>query len=227
LDKADYHGFDFFLQDTKENLNYSKQLLSFVPIYLIMPRNKSYSDDIVLEKAMNVFWVHGYEGTSVRLLEKKMGINQFSIYASFKNKKNLFVNALRKYREFVIINRFQQLLQEGAGFAELESFLNDAAVTRRNNDDRRGCLVVNTAGELGEKDPDIAKELNLYYDFIRNMILKVLKNAVKKGEIPANTEIEKQASFFLGVMQGISVAGKTMEKNQLKDFIEVALQQIK
>ena len=135
-----------------------------------MPRSKTNDDDLVLEKAMNVFWVHGYEATSVRLLEKEMGINQFSIYASFKNKKNLFINALRKYREFVIIN--------------------------------------------------------LYYDFIRNMLLRVLKNAVDKNEIPANTDIEKQASFFLGVTQGISVANKTMDKSQLTDFIDVALNQL-
>lgn len=191
-----------------------------------MPRNKTYDDDLVLEKAMNVFWVHGYEGTSVRLLEKEMGINQFSMYASFKNKKNLFINVLRKYREFVIINRFQPLLQEGAGLAELENFFKNATIVRHGNDDRRGCLVVNTAGELGEKDPDIAKEINLYYDFIRNMFLRVLKNAIEKNEIPAHTEVEKQASFLLGVMQGISVANKTMDKSQLSDFIDVALNQL-
>ncbi|SHJ86161.1 transcriptional regulator, TetR family [Tangfeifania diversioriginum] len=192
-----------------------------------MPRNKTYDADVVLEKAMNVFWVHGYEATSVRLLEKEMGINQFSIYASFKNKKNLFINALRAYREFVIKNRFQALLEEGAGFAELEKFLLSAATSTEGKEDKKGCLVVNTAGELGYKDPDVTSELNLYYNFIRNMILKVLKNAVKKGEIPANTDIEKQAGFFLGVMQGISVAGKTMEKHLLQDFIEVALKQIR
>jgi TetR/AcrR family transcriptional repressor of nem operon len=192
-----------------------------------MPRSKTYDDDLVLEKAMNVFWVHGYEATSVRLLEKEMGINQFSIYSSFKNKKNLFINALRKYREFVIINRFQPLLQEGAGLAELKIFLKNATIGRHSIDDKRGCLVVNTAGELGEKDPDVAKELNLYYDFIRNMLLRVLQNAVAKHEIPANTNVEKQASFFLGVMQGISVANKTMDKSQLSDFIDVALNQLK
>jgi TetR/AcrR family transcriptional repressor of nem operon len=192
-----------------------------------MPRSKTYSDDLVLEKAMNVFWVHGYEATSVRLLEKEMGINQFSIYASFKNKKNLFINALRTYRQFVIKNRFQPLLQEGAGLAELEKFLLSAATSTKEKEDKKGCLVVNTAGELGEHDTEVAKEINRYYDFIRNMILKVLQNAVKKGEIPANTDIEKQAGFFLGVMQGVSVAGKTMEKERLKDFIEVALNQIR
>ena len=192
-----------------------------------MPRNKTYDADVVLEKAMNVFWVHGYEATSVRLLEKEMGINQFSIYASFKNKKNLFINALRTYRQFVIKNRFQPLLQEGAGLAELEKFLLNIATSTKGKEDKKGCLVVNTAGEMGYKDPDVARELNLYYDFIRNIILKVLQNAVKKGEIPVDTDIEKQAGFFLGVMQGISVAGKTMEKSLLKDFAEVALKQIR
>jgi TetR/AcrR family transcriptional regulator, transcriptional repressor for nem operon len=190
-----------------------------------MPRNKTYNDDLVLEKAMNVFWIHGYEATSVRLLEKEMGINQFSIYASFRNKKNLFISSLQKYREFVIKNRFQSLLQEGAGLAELKSFLKSATIPRIN-DVKKGCLVVNTAGEIGNKDQEIAREVNLYYNFIRDLLLRVLKNAVEKKEIPANTDVEKQASFFLGVMQGISVAHKTMDKTQLTDFIDVALKQL-
>ncbi|MBN1987738.1 MAG: TetR/AcrR family transcriptional regulator [Prolixibacteraceae bacterium] len=191
-----------------------------------MPRNKTYDNDLVLEKAMNIFWINGYEGTSVRMLEKEMGINQFSIYASFKNKKNLFINALRKYREHVIKNRFQPLLQEEAGFAQLENFLLSAATSKNGKDEKKGCLVVNTAGEIGEHDPDIALEINQYYDFIRSMILKVLQNAIKKDEIPTNTDIEKQASFFLGVMQGISVASKTMNSSQLNDFVSIALAQI-
>ena len=64
-----------------------------------MPRVKSYNKEEVLQKAMHVFWNHGYGTTSVRLLEKEMGINQFSIYSSFSNKKNLFIEALKKYSE--------------------------------------------------------------------------------------------------------------------------------
>ena len=63
-----------------------------------MSRVKSYNEEEVLQKAMHVFWNHGYGTTSVRLLEKEMGINQFSIDSSFSNKKNLFIEALKKYR---------------------------------------------------------------------------------------------------------------------------------
>ena len=192
-----------------------------------MPRSKTYQDDIVLELAMNVFWVHGYEGTSVRLLEKEMGINQFSIYSSFNDKRNLFIKSLHKYREYVAQNVYQDLLKETAGFSELKNFLQNAIQRKNKKDVPIGCLVVNTAAEIGENDKEITREINHYYDFIRDMLKKVLENAIAKKEIPANINVEKQANFFLGVMQSISIASKTMVKSQLKDFISVALSQIK
>jgi TetR/AcrR family transcriptional repressor of nem operon len=124
-------------------------------------------------------------------------------------------------------HRFQVLLQENAGMAELESFLFNAVITKMSDSEMKGCLVVNTAGEIGNKDADIVSEVNQYYDFIRNMLKKVLLNAIAKTEIPENTNVEEQANFFLGVMQGVSVASKTMNNNQLNDFISVALKQIK
>ncbi|MCK9411523.1 MAG: TetR/AcrR family transcriptional regulator [Prolixibacteraceae bacterium] len=192
-----------------------------------MPRNKSYSDEIVLERAMQVFWSHGYEATTVRMLEKEMSINQFSIYASFQNKKNLFIHAMRNYRDYVKKHRFQVLLQEDAGMAELESFLLNAINAKKTGSETKGCLVVNTAGEIGSKDCDISGEVNQYYDFVRDMLKNVLRNAVQKREIPTDTNIEQQANFFLGVMQSISVASKTMDINRLTDFISVALSQIR
>ncbi|MBE0422349.1 MAG: TetR/AcrR family transcriptional regulator [Lutibacter sp.] len=192
-----------------------------------MPRIKSFNDDVVLNSAMHVFWNHGYEATSVRLLEKEMGINQFSIYASFSNKKNLFIESIRKYREYVKECVFTDLLRENAGLAELEIFLQNLVQKINEVDGHKGCLVVNTAAEIGIKDKEIAHEIGLYYDFIYEIMAKVIRNAVAKGEVPVNTDIEKQASFFLGIMQGFSVASKTMDANKLQDFISVAIKQIR
>lgn len=192
-----------------------------------MARSKSYSNEVVLERAMNAFWRQGYEATSMRRLEKEMGINQFSIYATFQSKKNLFIQAIQNYRDYVKKHHFYALLQDDAGLAELERFLLKAVSTDNPDKDEKGCLVVNTAGEVGNKDSDIAHEINQYYEFIQGMLKNVIRNAIKKGEIPSGTDIEKQANFFLGVMQSISVASKTMDKNQIKDFIAVSLEQIR
>ncbi len=192
-----------------------------------MSRSKSYDKNIVIEHAMHVFWSNGYEATSVRLLEKEMGINQFSIYSSFHSKKKLFIASIRRYHDHVKQNVYQTLLREDAGMKELEQFLYKSAHKKREPGTSRGCLVVNTAAELGLSDEEIAAEVNGYYNFIREMLRKVLLTAVEKGEISPDTDIEKQSAFFLGVLQGVSVASKTMDSDQLDDFVSIALKQIK
>ena len=192
-----------------------------------MPRSKSYDENTVLEHAMHVFWSNGYKATSVRLLEKEMGINQFSIYSSFSSKKKLFIRSIRRYREHVRQNVYNILLQENAGMKELEHYLRKTANKKRETGTSRGCLVVNTAAELGKSDEEITSEVNGYFNFIRDMLKKVLQTAVEKGEISPDTDIEKQSAFFLGVMQGLSVASKTMNPDQLNDFISIALKQVR
>ncbi|MFW6095485.1 MAG: TetR/AcrR family transcriptional regulator [Bacteroidota bacterium] len=192
-----------------------------------MPRSKAYNKDEVLEKAMQVFWNHGYEATSVRLLEKEMGINQFSIYASFDNKKKLFIEALKKYREFVKNKRFQPLLRENARLSDLKKFFDSIIRQGKQEETKRGCLVVNTTGELGNRDSEIASELQHYFNFIREMIKKVLRNSVDAGEISEEADLEKYSNYLLGVMQGLSVGEKILTEKQVKDIIDMTFLNIK
>ena len=192
-----------------------------------MPRHKKYDHDIVLNRAMHVFWKNGYEATSVRMLEKEMGINQFSIYSSFSSKKSLFIESIRKYRDHVKQNVFYSLMKENAGLAELEAFLKHSVKSGSIDDSSKGCLVVNTAAELGGKDKEITREINLYFDFIRDMLKKVFDNAVGKGELPSNTDTEQYACFYLFIMQGLSVASKTMDKEQISLLVSNTFRNLK
>lgn len=192
-----------------------------------MPRIKSYNKEEVLEKAMNVFWSHGYSSTSVRLLEKEMGINQFSIYSSFTSKKNLFIEALGKYREQAVSERFAPLFKEGASLKDLRQFLQKFVVSVREGKARQGCLVVNTTSEtIASNDPKVADELQRYFELVKSMMKNVLSNSIKKGEITGNTDIEKCSNYLLGVMQGLSVVAKSMNEKKVADYINVALQNL-
>jgi AcrR family transcriptional regulator len=192
-----------------------------------MSRNKAYTEEFVLEKAMQVFWDNGYEATSVRLLEKEMGINQFSIYSTFSNKKNLFVESLKKYREYLKTNRFQSLLKEDAKLKDLESFLHGFTLAVRTGKNHRGCLVVNTTGEIGTKDPEIVIELCNYFNFIKEMLRNVLQNSVDAGEISTAADLDKYSNYLLGIMQGLSVGAKVLTEKQVEDIISMALISIK
>ncbi len=186
-----------------------------------MPRKREYSEDKVLEKAMGVFWDNGYEATSIRRLEKEMGINQFSIYASFGNKKNLFIASLKKYRQFNSTHGFKNLLKEDARLKDLENFFYHFMLPDGEN--HPGCLVVNTTGEVGANDPEIRAELSNYYLFVKEMLRNILQNSVNAGELSAQADLEKYSNYLLSVMQGLSVSSKIAMPNQVRDSISMAL----
>ncbi|HAM10867.1 MAG: hypothetical protein A2X05_18755 [Bacteroidetes bacterium GWE2_41_25] len=188
-----------------------------------MSRHKLYNSDEVLEKAMHVFWNNGYENTSVRMLEKEMGINQFSIYSSFSNKHNLFIESLKKYREYVNKNVYADLLKPGARLKDLELFLNRFTEHKKTGKKYKGCLVVNSTGEINPADDVVSVELNNYYMFIKGMLKTVLSNSIEAGDISADTDIDVYSNFLLGVMQGLSVGAKVLPGNQIRDIIKVSL----
>ena len=80
-----------------------------------MARKKAYREDLVIEKAMNLFWRNGYEGTSMQMLEKEMGINKFSIYSSFGSKNGVFLESIACYKKklYTLVNELKAT-QKGA-----------------------------------------------------------------------------------------------------------------
>ena len=62
-----------------------------------MGRPKNFRREEVLEKAMPVFWKHGFAETSLQDLERVTGVNKSGLYTEFRDKEDLFV---AKDREF-------------------------------------------------------------------------------------------------------------------------------
>src|SRR5256714_15013561 len=52
-----------------------------------------------LDRALEVFWRQGYEGTALSDLTAAMGINRPSLYATFGNKEALFRKVLDRYAD--------------------------------------------------------------------------------------------------------------------------------
>jgi AcrR family transcriptional regulator len=53
--------------------------------------------DKSIEQALQIFWLKGYESTSLTDLITAMGINRPSLYAAFGNKEDLFRKVLNYY----------------------------------------------------------------------------------------------------------------------------------
>lgn len=59
-----------------------------------MGRSREFDENVVLQKAMELFWKQGYEKTSLNDLVEHMGIHRRSLYDTFGDKHTLFLRTV-------------------------------------------------------------------------------------------------------------------------------------
>ena len=62
-------------------------------------RPREYDPDRALASATRVFWKNGYAATSLDELAAATGMNRPSLYAGFGDKRELYLETLKRYRE--------------------------------------------------------------------------------------------------------------------------------
>jgi len=108
-----------------------------------MGRPKNFSREGVLEKAMPVFWKHGFADTSLQELERATGVNKSGLYTEFRDKEDLFVACLRHYLESQ--EKRGLLTKEPLGWKNVETFLKHGPI---NKGEQQGCFSVNSMREF-------------------------------------------------------------------------------
>ena len=191
-----------------------------------MGRNKQYDEQVVLEKAMHCFWRNGYENTTVRQLEKEMGINQFSIYANFKNKSELYRRVLGKYEKDLDQRYLTELKKEDAQLEEVRSFLFNFAMSIHRRKVPNSCLMVQSVMNIEQFDPAIQKVIRSFFLNMKQYFKNALNNSLSARQIGPNTNVELEADFLVGVAQSISIFSKLQSKKKITDYIDHAIQKI-
>ncbi|MFT0879203.1 TetR/AcrR family transcriptional regulator [Rhodopseudomonas sp. G2_2311] len=172
-------------------------------------RPRTFDRARALAEATRLFWIKGYEATSIADLTEAMGIGAPSLYAAFGSKEALYAEALRHYEanyEQLVWGRFHtaQTAREA-----LEAFLLDSAsaLTGAPDDHPLGCMVTLSAvgseghAELGEMVRS-ARAVTLQRLEAR------LGEAVAAGELPASADIHAVARLYQAVQAGMSILAR-------------------
>ncbi|WP_370399526.1 TetR/AcrR family transcriptional regulator [Sulfitobacter sp. JB4-11] len=123
-----------------------------------MARPREFEPDDAIEKAMQVFWKHGYEEASLPDLLAGMGLTRGSLYKAFKDKKNLFLLVLNRYQSEVVERGVRLLTHSDIPDGKdriLQLF--QGLVSTVSDGDQRGCLLCTAAAGSAANDPDIAE----------------------------------------------------------------------
>lgn len=184
-----------------------------------MPWEKQFDSEQVLDRAMQAFWAHGYEATSVADLVSATGINRGSLYAAFTDKHTLFVRALERYD----LEHRRRFLEDIAAHhapreAIVETFRRvvDAALGGRN---RNGCLLVNTAMELSPHDPEVERIVRAGLEDVEAFFQSMIEAGKADGSIPAGVASTETAQMLLSLFLGLRVITRSRPDKALMNTI--------
>lgn len=168
-------------------------------------RPRGFDADEALDKALHVFWRHGYEGASLSDLTEAMGINRPSLYAAFGNKEELFRRALDRYAEKGPGAVYRNALAEPSARAVVERLLNGVAEFLTEPNNPPGCLAVQGALSCGEASELIKSELCRRRADNECALRERFERAKTEGDLSADADAAALARFIFTVTQGMSV----------------------
>ncbi|MDJ0706594.1 MAG: TetR/AcrR family transcriptional regulator [Leptolyngbyaceae cyanobacterium MO_188.B28] len=173
-----------------------------------MPRVREFDPEEALDKAVDLFWRKGFCDSSMDALVTQTGVSRKGLYSVFGNKRDLFLAALNRYQQTFGREFFAPLMAEGAGLEDLYQFFQMMAQLAASEQGRLGCFVCNTAIDLAPHDAEIQHNVLNYYDWMQRLFSRVLRNAVKRGELSLDFEVDPYARFLVGAFEGIVVLAR-------------------
>jgi len=192
-----------------------------------LSRPKSYDETALLDRAMETFWSRGYDRTSIQDLVGQTGVNRASLYGAYSDKRTLFVAGIRRYLDLVVEDNVGRLLKiEPAGEAVRQFFLRlvEAPIDRM----RRGCLLTNSAIELGAEDGEVAALIRGAFRRVEQVFCARLIEAQKAGQLAEGVQPKALAGLLITVLQGIRVMSRVgVDRDTIREAVMSALSGIK
>jgi TetR/AcrR family transcriptional repressor of nem operon len=173
-----------------------------------VPRPRSFDEQHVVDRAMELFWTNGYEATSVSDLTAELGVHPGSLYRTFGDKHALFLRALTRYRETQARALAPALLAGGAVLPQIRAVLAGFIELAAEQEKPRGCLAANTAGELLPGDREAASGVAGVLSDVEDGFLQGLRAAARQGEIASSLDLPGWAATLTMLVQGLQVVAK-------------------
>ncbi len=184
-----------------------------------MGRRREFDERALLDAATEVFWSKGYAGASLTEIADASGVGTSSIYAAYGNKWGLFLAAFERYcaeRVALVRRALAPRARTPPPLAErmLAAIVDDCA----GQPDRRGCLMLNSIGELASEHPEVAR--------IGGATNTAMERAVRE-RLPDDPGADALAAHVVALSQGlIQLSRLGVSKRRLRATARAATEAI-
>jgi TetR/AcrR family transcriptional repressor of nem operon len=188
-----------------------------------MGRPKEFDRDAVLDRALEVFWDRGYDGTSMADLVESLGIGRQSLYDTFGDKRALYLLALDRYRTERGVTPWH-LLDERPLRPGLRALLTAIVDWLVDGTEGRSCMMVCAAAERAPHDPQVTARFCENTQQLEQRFTTRFARARAEGEIGAQHDVQALARYFANTLYGLNLTAKAVrDRAHLLQIVDVTL----
>jgi len=169
-------------------------------------RPRGFDEEEVLAKVMDVFWQHGYDGTSMADILSATGLHKGSVYQAFGDKHSLFLRALRTYignmgKDMTrIVESADSGIEalRGTAYYHIEHGLTEEGVNS-------GCLALNTLVETAQHDQQVMTVLESAYAMRTQLMGRAVARAQAEGDLRPDWTADRLVALIATLEAGVLV----------------------
>jgi TetR/AcrR family transcriptional repressor of nem operon len=169
-----------------------------------MARPLSFERALALDAAMNLIWARGYRGASLADLVDATGLNKSSIYNSFGNKHGVLSEVIDHYTAAQV--GMLEALLAAHGMRKGLRLLFDNIID--DNNEGRGCLLVNCSAELAPRDRRVAKLVRSGLDALASVLVAQAAKAQAAQQLSRSVDRDMLARSLIASIAGLRILVK-------------------
>lgn len=170
-----------------------------------MPRNLGFDLEQVRATIMRTFWDRGYEGTSLSDLERATSLVRTSLYNTFGNKPDMYLDSLMLYHQLIEAQIDAATKDRGT-----DALFEAIAAMMEGRDKAaglpEGCLMVSAATQSAALED---RHLQLVRDY-RHMLVQKAREALERdrssGKLSRTFDTESAAELLVCIVWGALAA---------------------
>ncbi|MDC1287231.1 TetR/AcrR family transcriptional regulator [Gammaproteobacteria bacterium] len=185
-------------------------------------RPREFDEEQVLTAAMEAFWRHGYEATSLVDLTRATGLNKASLYRVFGDKHQLFLAALKNYSDIEFRETTTVICASASPLTNLRAVVQKVCEDAGSD---KGCLMINSMVETAPHDAEVKQLLQEFGMQRLQAIQGMISQAQATDEIRPELDAYKLAVSLMIAFAGSAamikgfMPGEQIIEN-LKDLID-------
>ncbi|MBU6454712.1 MAG: TetR/AcrR family transcriptional regulator [Cyanobacteria bacterium REEB67] len=178
-------------------------------------RPKGFALDEALDRAVEMFWEHGYEGVDVDRIARAVNVTKPALYRAFGDKSTLLLKAVERYA-ITYGGPIMAAFQAEADIYKAVTALLEATVNLATGETRGGCMMVAAALGQSERVLEIRSYLASGLTAAADIIAKRFEKEMEAGRLSGTPSAKVRGRALVDLMKGLQLRAKAgIERDEL------------